>query len=48
VGKRGQKWLMIDDAIAAIAEYDLVDWPITTNYTAWNVIFDYDEYDIGE
>jgi hypothetical protein len=30
VGKRGQKWLMIDDAIAAIAEYDLVDWPITT------------------
>jgi hypothetical protein len=36
---------MIDDAIAAIADYNVMDWPITPNYTAWNVIYDYDEYD---
>jgi hypothetical protein len=35
---------MIDQAIAAIAEYNVMDWPITPNYTAWNVIYDYDEY----
>jgi hypothetical protein len=36
---------MVDEAIAAIAEYNVMDWPITTNYTPWNVIYDYDEFD---
>jgi hypothetical protein len=36
---------MADEAIAAIADYNVMDWPETTNYTEWNVIFDYDEYD---
>jgi hypothetical protein len=36
---------MVDEAIEAIAEYDLMDWPITPNYSVWNVIYDYDEYD---
>jgi hypothetical protein len=36
---------MADEAIATIAEYNVMDWPITSNYTAWNVIYDYDEYD---
>jgi hypothetical protein len=36
---------MIDQAISTITEYNVMDWPITPNYTAWNVIYDYDEYD---
>jgi hypothetical protein len=36
---------MVDEAIAAIADYGLMDWPISSNYSEWNVIFDYDEYD---
>jgi hypothetical protein len=36
---------MADEAIAAIADYNVMDWPITPNYTEWNVIYDYDEYD---
>jgi hypothetical protein len=36
---------MVDKAISAIAEYNVMDWPISFNYTEWNVIFDYDEYD---
>jgi hypothetical protein len=35
---------MVDTAIATIAEYNLMDWTLTPNYTAWNVIYDYDEY----
>jgi hypothetical protein len=30
---------MIDQAIATIAEYNVMDWPIIPNYTAWNVIY---------
>jgi hypothetical protein len=36
---------MIDEAVATIAEYNVMDWPITPNYTAWNVIYNNDEYD---
>jgi hypothetical protein len=36
---------MVDDAIATIAEYNDMDWPISSNHTEWNVIFDYTEYD---
>jgi hypothetical protein len=36
---------MADEAIAALSDYKLMDWPITTNYTEWNVIYDYGEYD---
>jgi hypothetical protein len=34
----------VDEAIAAIEAYDGMDWPITWNYTSWDVIHDYDEY----
>jgi hypothetical protein len=36
---------MADSAIAAIADYNVMDWPVTPNYTEWNVIYDYGEYD---
>jgi hypothetical protein len=36
---------MVDKAIATIAEYNVMDWSITPNYTVWNVIWGYDEYD---
>jgi hypothetical protein len=36
---------LADEAIAGIAEYKVIDWPITSNDTAWNVIYEYDEYD---
>jgi hypothetical protein len=35
---------MVEEAIAAIAEYNVMDWAVTSNYTPWNVIYDYDEY----
>ncbi|KAG7359286.1 adenylate and guanylate cyclase catalytic domain containing protein [Nitzschia inconspicua] len=35
-------------SIAAIAEYDGMDWPISTNYTEWNVIFSYEENPIED
>jgi hypothetical protein len=41
--KVGRK--MADKATATIAEYNVMDWPITSNYTEWNVIYDYDEFD---
>jgi hypothetical protein len=36
---------MVDAAISSIAEYNVMDWPVTSNYTEWNVIFDNGEYD---
>jgi hypothetical protein len=36
---------MVDDAIATIAEYNVMGWPLSFNYTAWNVIYGYDEYE---
>lgn len=40
----GQGW--VDESIQAIADYDGIDyWPIVTNYTLYNVIHDYSEYD---
>jgi hypothetical protein len=36
---------MADSAIAAIADYNVMDWPVTPNYTEWNVIYDYGEHD---
>jgi hypothetical protein len=36
---------MVDDAISSIAEYNVMDWPVTSNYTEWNVIYDNGEYD---
>jgi hypothetical protein len=36
---------MVDEDIAAIAEDNVMDCPITSNYTPWNVIYDYDEFD---
>jgi hypothetical protein len=33
-----------DASIAAIEEYDAMDWPINYNYTETNVIFSYDEF----
>jgi hypothetical protein len=35
---------LADEDIAAIAEYKVIDWPITSNDTALlNVIYEYDE-----
>ncbi len=34
---------MVDESIAAIADFHGVEWPITTDYNEWNVIYDYDE-----
>jgi hypothetical protein len=31
--------------MADIADYNVMDWPVTPNYTEWNVIYDYGEYD---
>jgi hypothetical protein len=31
---------MADEAIAAIDGYDEMNCPVTTSYTAWNVIYD--------
>jgi class 3 adenylate cyclase len=39
----------VDESIAAIADYDGIDyWPIVTNYTLFNVLHDYSEYDKPE
>jgi hypothetical protein len=36
---------MVDKAIATIAESNVMGWSITPNYTTWNVIWGYDEFD---
>jgi hypothetical protein len=36
---------MVDEAIAAIAEFPSMGWAVTTSYEPWHVIYDYDEFD---
>jgi hypothetical protein len=39
----GKGW--VDESIAVIENYDGMDWPIIWNYTLWDVIHSYDEFD---
>jgi hypothetical protein len=34
---------MADEAVEAVAQYNVMDWPVTSNYTGWNVIYDHGE-----
>ncbi|KAL3912158.1 MAG: hypothetical protein SGARI_001299 [Bacillariaceae sp.] len=36
---------MADEAIAAVEDFPSMGWPVTTNYTPWDVIYAYDEWD---
>ncbi|KAL3941956.1 MAG: hypothetical protein SGARI_000425 [Bacillariaceae sp.] len=36
---------MADEAIAAVADFTSMGWPVTTEDEPWHVIFDYDEFD---
>lgn len=37
---------MINESIATIENFDGADWPIVWNYTLWDVIHDYDEFEL--
>ena len=42
-GEVGPKW--VNQSIAVIEEFGGDRWPVVWNYTLFNVIHDYDEYD---
>ena len=39
----GESW--VNESITAIEDFDGMDWPIVWDYTLWDVIHDYDEFD---
>jgi hypothetical protein len=41
--RTGETW--VNESIAAIEEFEGMDWPIVWDYTSYDVLFDYDEYD---
>jgi len=41
--RTGESW--VNESIAAIEEFDGMDWPIVWDYTLYDVIHDYDEFD---
>ena len=41
--RTGESW--VNQSIAAIEEFDGMDWPIVWDYTLWDVIHDWGEFD---